>query len=398
MSSGVPELSVIEARLHELIDYFELKWTTDDQPAKAAPAVQALIKGAKGRAEVTRLVQALLLNPAIPEHRRRPSAASIQAALKSATPTLAQSEQGLLWCQALAVVALENLDVGVVREAMLFLNSYGVGIAKLECSSKLATIVDAPSPPRGSGQVSIPNVSGASFGVGAAKKKVSSTIPSILKRVEEFPIDDANPRMGWSANPIRQVFGIVLQAINLLDQTQADQERQTQAVQAGMASLAQWVPRAVAEAQKLHDRETQTLWWSQSLYSRSRRASYRDLDAIERVWVMADDLLDLWGDEPEPALVAFFVETCLRLDTELNALSWTALANGAPPSLLGDQPEPLASDPTGAPIARLLGSARPEGTTDLDGLWSESGLPEASGRSLLRHLLRERQLARWLKG
>lgn len=145
------------------------------------------------------------------------------------------------------------------------------------------------------------------------------------------------------------------------------------------------------------DREIQALWWGQTRYSRARRASYRDLSGVDRLYQMAEDLLDLWGPDPDEALTAWYVETVLAVDKEAEQLTWLALARGLPPAAFSPAPAPLDVDPTAAPITTLLHRGPPGSDLEIERIWAESCVPPLTGRPLLRQLFRERQLVRWLK-
>lgn len=386
------------ARIGVLVEALGLAWTTDDQPAKVEPVVLALAERARARAELVRLLQLLCLDPSIPEARRRPCFGVVQGAIREKAPTLAQGETGLRWAQVVALAAVERVeDRGEVASAATFLriglerggerNSLAVDADALVAVVQAAAGPDAPAP------------AWSALPTPSVQKKLHDVFMKKHLVVPEKV--GMTPAPNWTHPETLAVLRESLYpALNAIYARLSSDSTHYEKCITGLDAIVQELDRRVvalsSSSTTTTQRELQALWWGQSLYSRSRRASYRDLSGPDRLYTMAEDLLDVWGPDPDESLVAWYVETVLRVDPQAAELTWPALARGLPERAFGNVPEPLRSDPTAAPISALLGGSRPGSDEEAERAWSSSGLPELSGRALLRQLLRERQLARWL--
>lgn len=356
--------------LEDVIEQAGVRWSDDDQPAKALVVARALTAAASTPAGALRLHQAALTSAADPGASRRACVAFVAEHMRAILPTLATGPDRVGFARAFARAVTFCLprDPVLRRLSGALPDAAGTNPPAPVLVGEPLPVSPAPDELEGVVEVLDGRVGTAARGGGNGWAWVSQEIDRAVDETLE-------PAMRGLVRAVAAGFDSVDARIAVLDTTRKSHH-------AVLQHLVATGP----------GREVDALWWSQSLYSKSAAAEYRDLDEKRLLPAMATDLIDVMGHEPDPSLTALFVETArkliLGLDDRHPWNDWLArlLAPGS-----ADIPEAyvkLASaDATGLPIsAHLLGAEDPVGGPE----------EPVTGREVARRYFRERQLAAWI--
>lgn len=163
-----------------------------------------------------------------------------------------------------------------------------------------------------------------------------------------------------------------------------------------------WQSRQVALEEELKW-EVQSLWWSKSLYSKSRRKSYRKLEGAARIFWMAHDLAAEVPARRHGGIEALLVETLRHLGEPVDSVRPSSEFVRGLHEALGDVElsvkEPLSSlvmkDATLLPATRVLVGLDTKQEKVLE-LVKHLLPDEMTLEDWALQIFRERQLERWL--
>jgi hypothetical protein len=352
----------------------------DDEQRRKLGLVLADLQQKTTRIELLRLAQAAELDTSESDVVRRASVKLVSAAMKEHVPTLAQSADRAGWARVIghAILSTRTSDAAT-----------RLGVHPTAVFGRQQLPITPPP-----ALAAVPNMKFEDYEHTSVYKSHLSAI-----MIPDYLLDQSNrqininqikasilngiiPILNRHENSFHSIHAYAAVAISVL----------TKACQQHQSTISNIVSEINSRNQ---DDELNALWWSQSLYSQSAQQEYRDLadtSPHQLLPAMATDLIAVLGHDPDPSVLALFVETARRLRADLDErrpyATWVHDLVG-PDAFTADFLQIVRDDDTAIPVAGLLAAANADALT-------ARLQQEVPGRHVVRQYLRERMLAAWL--